>query len=664
MKTDSETNNNLDSEHESETEIGEKEIEFPINPLDSVIINEAIQRSTVRGILESYNSNYDVLGELVQNSMDAIEDAYLAELPTPYLLRVHINLKENWISVLDSGIGMSRNQTIEAFAPHNSFKNIANIVEKRGRNKYRGYKGVGLTFLAYGTDEITLHSKDKDGNLTKGRMQYGRKWAFGEIDDAALVTEDLDDSLLDNLNRGTYVKIQLSPKTRPKKLSSISANPQAWQVILRTRTAIGQISLNHKLLVENLKGELIVTDSEDAVHTYNISPTFYLPHLVKREPPFRFLDVAEYHKKNSETTEIPPESSRQDGIYLIWDKDKIFQELTAQQQKDFADEINEYNPILYGFLPYTPNVWNQINQELTGVNTRNYLSPGLIIGINKQRLADTFELEPTRYTNIAPYIFVLIHFDNAKPDQGRKTVQEEVILLAKRAADRVLQYAAKQRGFLKPAGDAPTPGQREVEKNHEDWLFNVKFHARNNPLSLTGITYKSEPLQEQDVVGLFNQLSARGVFPGLQIFATSQSHTYDSLVQFECILGTLGLSYKSADQNPLGISPYILGEKGSFSTKHLTLEFKNNLDKLVEEIGGSPGDSRKDFNNIDICVCWSFVTDKYKGFALEEVTTLNLEERKYPGVTHLLRKDGNPHVVQVILLKTVVEMIEAGRIPL
>jgi hypothetical protein len=41
---------------------------------------------------------------------------------------------------------------------------------------YRGYKGVGLTFLAYGTDDIVIHSK-QDGVLTKARMKYGRVWA-------------------------------------------------------------------------------------------------------------------------------------------------------------------------------------------------------------------------------------------------------------------------------------------------------------------------------------------------------------------------------------------------------------------------------------------------------------------------------------------------------
>lgn len=136
------------------------ETKLPANPLERVKSDDSIQRRIVTGILESYNGNYDVLAELVQNAIDAIEDAYLLDLPGPYSIQVHINLKDNSISVVDTGRGMSQEQAISAFAPNVSFKNDSSIMAKRGTKlSYRGYKGVGLTFLAYGTDDITLHTK-------------------------------------------------------------------------------------------------------------------------------------------------------------------------------------------------------------------------------------------------------------------------------------------------------------------------------------------------------------------------------------------------------------------------------------------------------------------------------------------------------------------------
>ena len=108
---------------------------------------------------------------------------------------------------------------------------------------------------------------------------------------------------------------------------------------------------------------------------------------------------------------------------------------------------------------------------------------------------------------------MVVHFDNAKPDQGRKTLQDEILDLCPESSDRAVQYLANNRDLLRPPSKSPTPEQRQVEQNHDDWIFNVKLHERNSPLHLPPSTFTITPLTEQDVVGLFHQLSALGVFP-------------------------------------------------------------------------------------------------------------------------------------------------------
>jgi hypothetical protein len=87
------------------------------------------------------------------------------------------------------------------------------------------------------------------------------------------------------------------------------------------------------------------------------------------------------------------------------------------------------------------------------------------------------------------------------------------------------------------------------------------------------------------------------------------------------------------------------------------VEFKNNLDGLIDDVDG---ESPKKFGNIDICVCWSSVGDTFKGYDLSPITELNLDERQFPGVTHLLRRDGDVHVIKIVMLQTITSMIEAG----
>jgi hypothetical protein len=67
---------------------------LPYNPIDSAMRTPEHARRTIQGILESYNSNYDALAEAIQNSMDALEDAFLDGLSGPYLLHITVNLKD------------------------------------------------------------------------------------------------------------------------------------------------------------------------------------------------------------------------------------------------------------------------------------------------------------------------------------------------------------------------------------------------------------------------------------------------------------------------------------------------------------------------------------------------------------------------------------------
>jgi hypothetical protein len=110
----------------------------------------------------------------------------------------------------------------------------------------------------------------------------------------------------------------------------------------------------------------------------------------------------------------------------------------------------------------------------------------------------------------------------------------------------------------------------------------------------------------------------------------------------------------------LGVAPFILGDHAEFETRRLTLEFKNNIDGLISDIEDT--ESGKSYGHIDVCVCWSQISDRFQGYDISEITEHNIEQREFPGTTHLLHRDGESHVIQVIMLKTVVEMINAGNI--
>ena len=431
-------------------------VTYPHDPLALIVRNDDYKRSLVSGVLESYNSNYDFLAEAVQNAVDAIEDAKLHRYRGPFRLDVTINLQENYVSVRDTGVGMTEGDLARAVAPHVSLKADREIIARRGdKHRYRGYKGVGLTLLAYGTDDLRLHSKAEGGELFALRMRYGNAWARGERQDSAMVDRDDDDSPLKRLKRGTFVQLQFSPSTRPKSLSALTPHIDAWAAILRTRTAIGQVLIGRLPLVD-IKFSLTVIDSQGEKSVQSNKPSSFLfPHQVVRNPDFRFLDVGQYYGKHPQLSEIPNEFKRQDGIYIFWDTERIRAEYSGPERETFQEQLNTYSPTLYAFVSYQGGVWGEMNEILSKSRARRHLSPGLVLAINRQRLADIFPIDATRYESFSRNVLVVVHFDNAHPDQGRKTVQDEVLEAAKSAANRAVQYLANQRSFLRATGETP-----------------------------------------------------------------------------------------------------------------------------------------------------------------------------------------------------------------
>ena len=133
---------------------------------------------------------------------------------------------------------------------------------------------------------------------------------------------------------------------------------------------------------------------------------------------------------------------------------------------------------------------------------------------------------------------------------------------------------------------------------------------------------------------------------------------YNSLF-FRCPSNEQGL--RASDSN-LGLAPSVVGDSNTFETRNLTLEFKNNLDGLVSDIDDET--NPKQYQHIDICVCWSTLQDAFSGYELKPVGPANLDQRRYPGTTHLLQRDGESHTIEVVMLRTVRELVESGDLPL
>lgn len=127
----------------------------------------AAQRREIRNILKSYTGYYDMFSELIQNSLDAVENR-LQEVEANYQpgIWIKINIAEREVTVTDNGCGMAEGQFKQFLRPNYSFK-YGNVM--------RGSKGVGATYLAYGFNHLEVATKF-EGKSRSGIIKHGREW--------------------------------------------------------------------------------------------------------------------------------------------------------------------------------------------------------------------------------------------------------------------------------------------------------------------------------------------------------------------------------------------------------------------------------------------------------------------------------------------------------
>ena len=104
---------------------------------------------------------------------------------------------------------------------------------------------------------------------------------------------------------------------------------------------------------------------------------------------------------------------------------------------------------------------------------------------------------------------VIIHFENAEPDLGRKGFQPEYAQLAEKISVSAVTAFRRRYNLLRKPGVAKIFND---ELKIDQWIKKQEEHEATNALTITGtglflpteeLPIRSEPLVEQDVVALY-----------------------------------------------------------------------------------------------------------------------------------------------------------------
>lgn len=213
----------------------------PFDPLGGVLPEGAERVRQAReadNVLGSYFRASDLLAEALQNAADAIDHRSRSQPTAPRAIDIAFDGAERCFAVADTGTGMSRSALDIVFRPSITLKSGPLALSKSRR--WRGEKGVGLSFLMFACDDLQFQTCDG-----KHRYDIAITGAYSWVNDpeknpmfkATLTTSDADKYL--GSKRYTIVTIaKIDPEDRfDRDLFAMSIDELEW--VLRTNTAVG-----------------------------------------------------------------------------------------------------------------------------------------------------------------------------------------------------------------------------------------------------------------------------------------------------------------------------------------------------------------------------------------------------------------------------------------
>ena len=252
--------------------------------------------------------------------------------------------------------------------------------------------------------------------------------------------------------------------------------------------------------------------------------------------------------------------------------------------------LERHKPTIYFCYMYSAKVWGQLSSALSIRPTSTVFSGGIQIAANNMPQGEIILIPLNRNAGRQHQVQFVIHFDKCSADLGRKGFQKEIVDFAKEVARKIVEKPIqKARHTLKPVTGAR--GDLEREAALDDWKEAMSKHEQECPLELISenfflptkrVSITSVPTREQDVIALFNQLLAGGVIRGVRVMSTNERFTYDSMYRV-IIEEPTDLHIYDAKTNPLGIYVDAITAKLPFHSKPKILEYKFNLDALIED---------------------------------------------------------------------------------
>lgn len=558
-------------------------------------------RKSIKGIDDSYNNFWDILAELIQNSVDAIN----AKEDKKGKIFIDINAVEKKIRIKDDGIGIKYSEIPILLSPFSTNKeNDMNSI---------GEKGVGLKFVIFQSNKFEMKTKSINESIVSlAIVENAKNWKNNtNEEDLPLRLKKIDE----NMN-GTDITIYGIDNDK-----IFNMNFDTMKFIIRTKTAIGNV-LNIFENNNNINVKLRMTDLNGVVTEEEILYKYWLPtENVKNNDKLNLKDYVTWLG----------EGDRSDNEKRNKLKNKIIYESGQIMH-------NDVRPINY-WLCFVPErkIWNKIsvadkllteeiieNDEMYAEKNLCIHQAGVFTSVKGMPTGISITPPNTGKAGYWANIFVILEDKQLRFDIGRKSINSAIqSMYQKHLKELFNNVTNKVSKYI--AGD-PEMVENPVW-NRDNTIAEIDALP---PLGNSKINFEKLPNeQEASVAAIFYELIGSNKITDLKPLISGYRKKYDLYAKY----------------------------KNHF----VVMEFKSHLRNIIKDFD----DLVKMSDEIDYIICWDVndidKTELYnRGLNLETIEKSELfndHEEHIKEATHKIIISSVSKPIYVIDLKILISTI-------
>lgn len=552
-------------------------------------------RHQIRNIIDSYNHDWDLIAELSQNSVDAIE----LENPVKGHMSLEIDAQNKKIIFKDNGCGISPDSLPELLAPFSS--------DKFGESNLIGHKGVGISFVIFSSSNFEIESHHDDGS---SRATINGAWAWIDAQTEKLPKLNVEE-IEPRPKRGTRISITLPSESENDFFKFSFAQ---LEMVLRTRTAIGDTKTiwgkkpnkDVLLVFKNLNGE-------DYEKEFDCS--YFLP--ISNLGSSKYISLRDFQEWNTgERTDAQKRRKLRDKlIYLEGQKEaggRRIRYWACFVPKRKAWDVVSCNSRLIGKEILDLNPADRIEK----FGDAEYLfGGGLYTSTKGMPTGIRSEMRAKGSAGYLPNFFVILDDPQLSFDIGRKSIPgRQLGMLRDVSSDVFRDFINSIRKYI--------GGEPDILE--ERWDRSAIFsEIRSFPsMNSTHTKFLKRPSgQEATIAAIFYELIGSGRIKHFQPYLSGYKNKYD-----------LYSKYRNSD---------------------VVIEFKFELASLFRDFD----DEVKLFDEIDVVVVWEVTENDYdvvnsRGVDLEEFESGLMQTENATFHFNLSMGPANP--IQVICLKDLI----------